>query len=967
MFEDLFNEDKKKKAGQATPAKTGMFADLFSDRQESSTSRLPVQMQANIKASGTMSQPAPEKEKKWLFGTDWIRKSIKSAYNTTSDTVKNAANALGELVDRLDSSGVKLSDYQKAPTGSYEERQKYLDSIKKVTPLERATKAGQALVSAGNFFFLPYTVPIEAGKELPGPLSWPSKAVSAVFGKAGEIGSYVSDKGVNVLPMSDENKEVVRPLFQELGAFAAQVAGIKALHATAKGAGGKAVEKLPISKNAKEKLSTGVQTGVAYGMNPFQTTFNIANRMVLTKMAERQQKGVEITPEETKAIVDEVKSELPKQIGAEAKVEKIEKQKELPLPEETKRMAQENMQPEPAPDTRSITEKIDEISTKLEESIKGYQTYGGETAGKETPNAYLRDIDQYINTQEGKKLARENISKAVSKGEIEIGEDGKITLYRVGKTSKLNDLFSATSDRKVAEMFSASQPSKPKIVTIKVDPEQVKYVIGGPEKEVLLGKKAKEPKSKENNNLLAEAKKYKTAEEFVNSQKVFRGETIKGTIRNVNGKIKGKTEFGDAPFVSFADNPKLASRFGDRLDEHFIDKSRILDLENSTDKKALDIIKNDIDPSQKQVKELKKLGYDGISFNNFEDKSAKVSGKEIRYFGDFDLGKTKSQLTDIWEKANKEPGYKSDKAIPGVKSEDIISVKRFGSSVEGKTKPNDYDHFVIVKDGSMKFKNDGGLPKPIIKTVGKNQYFIMPESAGEDLLNAMLYTGRKDASRQYSGKTVDVTNDFKGGSENPPPPVRSGKTPGEGSDGKMQSRVFQRLQQEHPEALEGDLTYNAIKLKEDAKKAVDLINKDPEKAMRVAMSMEELPGQTSTAVNIAMAEKALESKNYALYSQLVKSRSLTQTRRGQEIVAEKGSVENNDTSKYVKQLVKTRLDVLGSKLGNILDSLKPVKKGYTKKAVEKIDKETKKVQEQIKNKELDIKEAQKIIDALTCK
>ncbi|MBI5732636.1 hypothetical protein HY967_01610 [Candidatus Jorgensenbacteria bacterium] len=97
----------------------------------------------------------------------------------------------------------------------------------------------------------------------------------------------------------------------------------------------------------------------------------------------------------------------------------------------------------------------------------------------------------------------------------------------------------------------------------------------------------------------------------------------------------------------------------------------------------------------------------------------------------------------------------------GVKSENIVSVRQFGSSVEGKVKPNDYDHFIIVKDGSMKFSKRDGMNQPIIKTVGKDQYFIMPETDGEDLLQAMLYTGRKDQDRLYSGKTVDLTKEFK--------------------------------------------------------------------------------------------------------------------------------------------------------------------------------------------------------------
>jgi hypothetical protein len=101
--------------------------------------------------------------------------------------------------------------------------------------------------------------------------------------------------------------------------------------------------------------------------------------------------------------------------------------------------------------------------------------------------------------------------------------------------------------------------------------------------------------------------------------------------------------------------------------------------------------------------------------------------------------------------------------IKGVDRSNIVDMKVFGSSVEGKLKPNDVDVFVKVKDGSMKFKNAGGLPSPIVIKKGKIQYFVMPESQGDDLLNAMLYTGRKDQARLYSGTAVKVPKPYWGG------------------------------------------------------------------------------------------------------------------------------------------------------------------------------------------------------------
>jgi hypothetical protein len=176
----------------------------------------------------------------------------------------------------------------------------------------------------------------------------------------------------------------------------------------------------------------------------------------------------------------------------------------------------------------------------------------------------------------------------------------------------------------------------------------------------------------------------------------------------------------------------------------------------------------------------------------------------------------------------------------------------------------------------------------------------------------------------------------------------------------FKSRVYQRLKEDNPETLVEDVSYEGIKLKEDAEKAVSLIEKDKQQAYRVAMNREEAPkGQTSTAINIALSEKALDEGNIDLYGKLIKSRSLAQTKRGQELVAEKGSISNNTTSRYVKELINDRLNKLGSRYTSNLKETK-------KKAIEKIDKEVKKMEDKIKNKNLDIKTALELLDKITC-
>ena len=92
----------------------------------------------------------------------------------------------------------------------------------------------------------------------------------------------------------------------------------------------------------------------------------------------------------------------------------------------------------------------------------------------------------------------------------------------------------------------------------------------------------------------------------------------------------------------------------------------------------------------------------------------------------------------------------------GIPEKDILWMKAFGSSVEGKPEPGDIDIFVAVRDGTMRFTKDNELYNPEVKEAGMLHYFIMPESQAMELLDAMLYTGRKDPDTGNTGKTVNL-------------------------------------------------------------------------------------------------------------------------------------------------------------------------------------------------------------------
>lgn len=216
----------------------------------------------------------------------------------------------------------------------------------------------------------------------------------------------------------------------------------------------------------------------------------------------------------------------------------------------------------------------------------------------------------------------------------------------------------------------------------------------------------------------------------------------------------------------------------------------------------------------------------------------------------------------------------------------------------------------------------------------------------------------EDSKKPIEIKTTEPSNDIK----TTPKAI-------EQKDSKFKSRVYERLQKEQPESLKDEVGYKRVNLKEDAAKAVDIVATDKNQAYRIALGIEDHPDVTSTAVNIAMSEKALEDNNATLYSQLVKARSLMQTRRGQEIVAEKGSVTDNSTARYVKELLQSRLNKLGKDYFSNLNYGEKLKKNVTpaQRGIAEVDRQVAKAQKEVrKTSNLKVKAAQDIIDSLAC-
>lgn len=188
-----------------------------------------------------------------------------------------------------------------------------------------------------------------------------------------------------------------------------------------------------------------------------------------------------------------------------------------------------------------------------------------------------------------------------------------------------------------------------------------------------------------------------------------------------------------------------------------------------------------------------------------------------------------------------------------------------------------------------------------------------------------------------------------------------------GEGDKTKSKAYTRVYDRLAEEAQQDVSYNKLNLEKDTQNALDFITTDPKAAIRVGLGLEEAPtGQTETAISIALADKAGRDGDFALQSQLESSRSLRQTRRGQEIVSERGRFNEDSPHFFIRELMDMRLKNIGSNLKSSLEELQGKAKSVKKAAIEKIDKGVSKLKEKIKEDRKKITLAQDIIDSIIC-
>lgn len=159
--------------------------------------------------------------------------------------------------------------------------------------------------------------------------------------------------------------------------------------------------------------------------------------------------------------------------------------------------------------------------------------------------------------------------------------------------------------------------------------------------------------------LLQEARKYKSAEEFVKIQgePLYHG-TTEGSAANIekNGFVVTKSGMNSGNGISLTPNKAIADIFGENgktIEAVLAPEAKLVNPREFIATKNAIGEKSGFDTAtQKAIDYYKSKGFDGIDFRQGGGGIPDALKSEVRIWNP-DVLKTKSQLTDIWNKANK--------------------------------------------------------------------------------------------------------------------------------------------------------------------------------------------------------------------------------------------------------------------------------------------------------------------------
>ena len=294
----------------------------------------------------------------------WEHLGIENADTYWSDALDQAKNFIEHPLKTAKESGAAGIASIKASLRNVKEAHDVLTQDFTEKDVSIAKKVADSLHTLGAAFgvaFIPITAAMAAAEKLPA-LKEAADIMKMPFAVAGEVGNFAADKFVDVLPISEKDKEIIRPAFDEIGTLAGQMI-----------LGGKIVDMVSRGiRPTKERVDTAVAD---------------------TKIKEEIAKGKLTTETPTEAIkqpVEKATAKIPVETNLTTKIEQT--------------AVKEGFEPKTIKGEATKVENF--INT---EGAKGIaDVLKGEKEPPADPHAFLIGVKEYLkgkeNTPEGKEL-----------------------------------------------------------------------------------------------------------------------------------------------------------------------------------------------------------------------------------------------------------------------------------------------------------------------------------------------------------------------------------------------------------------------------------------------------------------------------------------------------------------------------------------------------------------------------------
>lgn len=255
----------------------------------------------------------------WQVGAALFNHTITPAFHA----IKSIGEAFGDVIDRAVVNQVKKTGVEANVSALpvVQERRKAgkSDAPTGVEIAADVLNAGVSTVMATPAFAVP-----SAGMALVDTVTRgtvaniPSQIVNKVFQTIDSTGRAAADYAMDNIPMEETTRQILRKPVEDIAATLFTLGVFKIGHKVGETGGGRAIDALPIPEVTKGPIKTGISIGVSATMDPLGSAFRLFNSRVAARAKAVADATGTVTPDQAKRIVSEVAkgTEIPNDNGS---------------------------------------------------------------------------------------------------------------------------------------------------------------------------------------------------------------------------------------------------------------------------------------------------------------------------------------------------------------------------------------------------------------------------------------------------------------------------------------------------------------------------------------------------------------------------------------------------------------------------------------------------------------------------